>query len=142
MRYHWICEQCGTPIDDDDWEYSRCPECGGDIVDADECPNCGTPIVKGEEMFCTDCMGELATPESAMDAARGCGDDQPVWINGFLAMAFTPDEINAMLAAAIQGFDEKRRRKMEHKAEEYMQEFDAEEYLKAAVAGEKKEAVA
>lgn len=137
MNYPWICERCGRPFDESDWDVEKCPECGGAIVDADECPNCGEPIIAGEEMFCPDCADELFTPAMAVAAARGCADVQPVWINGFLAKLFTPEEINAILAAAITD-DKKSRRK----AREYAEEFDAEGYLEAAVAGEKKEVAA
>ena len=124
MKYPWICERCGKPFDEGDWDVEKCPECGGAIVDAAECPNCGEPIVAGDETFCPDCADELFTPAMAVAAAKGCGDIQPVWINGFLATVFTVDEINAILTAAVKDCATTR-----IKAEAYAGEFDPEGYL-------------
>ena len=127
MNYPFICEYCGKPFTEDDWEIESCPDCGNHIVDAAECPNCGAPMQKGE-MFCEDCKDDLATPKYAIMAANGCGDVQSVTINGFLAALFKPEEINNILAKAAKCIGKVR---MAIACEAYMKEFDAEGYLES-----------
>ena len=124
MRYPWICKDCGRPFDEDEWDVARCPECGGDIVDAAECPNCGEPFDPDDGMFCPDCMKFLCAPRVAVSAAVSCEDIREVEINGFLASVFTPAEINEILTRAL-----KDDRVTRGKVRAYMSDFDADAYL-------------
>lgn len=71
-----------------------CPHCGGSLVEVAECAVCGGFC---EEVLglCQDCLNKLTTEETCLEI----GDEnlEDVRVNGFLASAFSEDEINEIL---------------------------------------------
>ena len=101
------CIHCGHEFEDIDarnydsasgtWE-EYCPNCGSeDFKEAEKCEECGEwriadKVVNG---MCEDCLKKAATVPNAF--AYGNRDKHGVELNGFIAWAFTADEIESVL---------------------------------------------
>jgi len=103
----YICLHCGHEFEDIDrkhydhgtgvWE-EYCPNCGSeDFEEAEQCDLCGDWHVAENVTngVCEKCLEESATVGNAV--AFGNTDKQEVELNGFLAWAYTPDEIEDIL---------------------------------------------
>ena len=107
----FVCMHCGHEFEDIDarnydnstgtWE-EYCPNCGSeDFEEAEKCEVCGEwhlaeKVVNG---MCENCLKEEATVPNAF--AWGEYEKQGVELNGFVAWAFTPDEINSILLTEL-----------------------------------------
>lgn len=101
------CLHCGHEFEDIDrkhydhgtgvWE-EYCPNCGSeDFEEAEQCELCGEWHVadKVHNGVCDDCLQKAETMGNVV--AFGNTDKQEVELNGFLAWAFTPSEIEDIL---------------------------------------------
>lgn len=104
-----ICIHCGHHFEEPSNRYNRrwsdsddceplCPNCGSeDFEEAEQCEKCGDwhiadKVVNG---MCEDCLTKAATVPNAF--AWGMKEKQGVELNGFVAWAFTADEIESIL---------------------------------------------
>ena len=108
MKY--ICLHCGHHFDGDEivakhydratgtWDSEECPNCGSEYFEeAEKCDKCGEwhvadKVVNG---MCEECLTKAATPQNAYE--WGEQEKQGVELNGFIAWAFTADEIESIL---------------------------------------------
>ena len=103
----FICLHCGHEFEEihaknydsatGTWE-EYCPNCGSeDFEEAEKCEKCGEWHIsdKVANGICEDCLTEASTPQNAY--AWGEHEKQGVELNGFVAWAFTADEINSIL---------------------------------------------
>lgn len=105
----YICLHCGHSFDEPHNRYNRrwsdsddsaayCPNCGSeDFEEAEKCEKCGEWHIadKVSNGICENCLTKSATVSNAF--AWGNKDKQGVELNGFIAWAFTPDEIESVL---------------------------------------------
>ena len=108
----WICNECGTVFEnpheyyehDTGYHGADCPLCGSDDIDeAERCAECDEwvnekNLVNG---LCPACIEKHAND---YETVKAYGEDRKaaVEINGFLAWAFTPAEIEEILERELK----------------------------------------
>lgn len=103
----YICMHCGNQFEEIDRKHydsatgvyeEYCPNCGSDFFEeAEQCEICGDWHAVGylNGGVCESCMEKQSTIENAL--AWGEEDTAGVELNGFLAWAFSPSEIEEVL---------------------------------------------
>ena len=108
----WICNDCGAVFENPDEYYEHdtgyhgmdCPHCGSDDIDeAERCSECDEwvnekNLVNG---LCPACIEKHANDYGTVKA-YGADRKEAVEINGFLAWAFTPAEIEEILERELK----------------------------------------
>lgn len=108
----WICNDCGAVFENPREYYEHdtgyheidCPHCGsGDIDEAKRCSGCDEwvnekNLVNG---LCPACIERHASDYETVKA-YGADRKEAVEINGFLAWAFTPTEIEEILERELK----------------------------------------
>lgn len=108
----WICNDCGAVFENPSDYYDHgtgyhsmdCPHCGSDDIDeAVRCAECGEwvnekNLVNG---LCPACIERHASDYETVKA-YGADRKEAVEINGFLAWAFTPAEIEEILERELK----------------------------------------
>ena len=120
----YICEKCGKPYEDYEVETKeKLPygekhcglgepmydltrtivddecECGGEIVKAKPCKNCNKWTTEDMD-FCRECLEEHKTLDTMLEI--GADYEEKICINGFLACAFTKEDIELILIDTLK----------------------------------------
>ena len=108
----WICIECGAVFEnpreyyehDTGYHGADCPHCGSDDIDgAERCAECDEWV--NEEYLvnglCPACIEKYAEDYETV-TAYGADRKEAVEINGFLAWAFTPAEIEEILERELK----------------------------------------
>lgn len=73
--------------------------CGGEIVKAKPCENCYSWTAEGRD-FCIDCLEEHKTIDTMLEI--GADWEETISLNGFLASAFTKEDIEQILIDVLK----------------------------------------
>lgn len=106
-----VCNKCGTLVEGQDLPYviemhgekhrnTKC-KCGGEFIPARQCKLCGKWFDNTElHGICEGCLSEEETVGNALEI--GSYSQEKVSINGFIADALTPKQINKILAKWVE----------------------------------------
>ena len=108
----WICNDCGAVFEnpreyyehDTGYHGADCPHCGSDNIDeAERCAECDEWVNEKNLIngLCPACIVKHANDYETVKA-YGADRKEAVEINGFLAWAFTPAEIEEILERELK----------------------------------------
>jgi hypothetical protein len=137
----YICEECGKKYEDNDVETLYNPNehlldgypdffntryvainvncvCNGKIIKAKECKCCGDWISMDSVYdYCNECLDTYKTIDTMLEI--GTDWEEKISLNGFLASAFTKEDIEQILLDCLKNTEKK---KVEEAVEKYYNE--------------------